>query len=115
MRSTSRRPPNVVRGLPRETTLRPSRGRYSGEITAPILLLRFPDGDVEYRSRLDDLAVGTRIRARGATWRVGALDGATVMLQSVETESPDGGTAGPLVLPDPLGDKPLTLEVLAEV
>ena len=37
-----------------------------------------------------------------------------MILESVETESPDGGTAGPLVLPDPLGDRPLTLEVLAE-
>jgi hypothetical protein len=37
-----------------------------------------------------------------------------VILESVETESPNGGTAGPLVLPDPLGDRPLTLEVLAE-
>jgi hypothetical protein len=114
VRFTSSRPPNKELGLPCGTTPCRSpakvqwRNRYA-HFPAPL-----PDGDVEYRSRLDGLAVGTRIRARGATWRVGALDGATVILESVETESPDGGTAGPLVLPDPLGDRPLTLEVLAE-
>jgi len=36
----------------------------------PILLLRFPDGDVEYRSTRGELSVGAVIRSRGAKWRV---------------------------------------------
>lgn len=80
-----------------------------------LLLLRFPDGDVEYRSTLADIAEGTRLRARGTSWRVRSINDLTVMLEAVETGAPDGASAGPVVVPDPLGDKPLTLEILAEV
>jgi hypothetical protein len=59
--------------------------------------------------------VGTRIRARGATWRVRGFDGQSVVLEALDGEAPDGAAPGPIVLPDPLGDKPLTLEVLAKV
>jgi hypothetical protein len=80
-----------------------------------VLLLRFPDGDVEYRSTLGDIVEGTRIRARGSSWRVRSINGLTVTLEAVGTAAPDGASAGPVVVPDPLGDKPLTLEILAEV
>ena len=32
----------------------------------PIILLRFPDGDVEYRSTGGELPVGVLVRSRGA-------------------------------------------------
>ena len=80
-----------------------------------VLLLRFPDGDVEYRSTLADIAEGMRIRARGTSWRVRSINGLTVTLEAMETAAPDGAPAGPVVVPDLLGDKPLTLEILAEV
>jgi hypothetical protein len=79
-----------------------------------VLLLRFPDGDVEYRSTLTDVVEGTRVRARGTSWRVRSINGLTVTLEAIDTVAPDGASAGPVVIPDPLGDKPLTLEILAE-
>ena len=36
---------------------------------------RFPDGDVEYPSTLADIVEGTRIRARGTSWRVRSIEG----------------------------------------
>ena len=80
-----------------------------------VLLLRFPDGDVEYRSTLADIVEGTQVRARGTSWRVRSINGLTVTLEAVETAAPDGASAGPVVIPDPLGDKPLTFEILAAV
>jgi hypothetical protein len=82
-----------------------------------VLLLRFPDGDVEYRSAaaLAEIVEGSRVRARGTSWRVRSINGLTVTLEAVDTVAPDGASAGPVVIPDPLGDKPLTLEILAEV
>jgi len=81
--------------------------------STPILILRFPDGDVEYRSTRGELPVGTLIRARGTLWRVRRYDGDAAFLEEAE---PQPGSAGaPIVIPDPLGgDTPLTLEVLTE-
>jgi len=84
-------------------------------LMSSVLLLRFPDGDVEYRSTLADVVEGTRVRARGTSWRVRSINGLTVTLEAIDTMAPDGASAGPVVVPDPLGDKPLTLEILAEV
>jgi hypothetical protein len=82
----------------------------------PILTLRFPDGEVEHRSTRRELPIGALVRARGSLWRIRAHTetGAAVV---EEAEPPvDGAAPGPVVIPDPLlGDKPLTLEVLAEV
>lgn len=84
-------------------------------VMSSVLLLRFPDGDVEYRSTLADIVEGAQVRARGTSWRVRSINGLTVTLEAVETAAPDGAPAGPVIVPDPLGDKPLTLEILAEV
>jgi hypothetical protein len=58
---------------------------------------------------------GTHVRARGTAWRVRSINGLTVTLEAIDTVAPDGASAGPVVIPDPLGHKPLTLEILAEV
>jgi hypothetical protein len=78
------------------------------------MLLRFPDGDVEYRSTRGELPVGALVRARGSLWRVRAHEGGAAMLDACEGE-PEGAAGGPVTLPDTFDDKPLTLEVLAEV
>jgi hypothetical protein len=84
--------------------------------TTPIHILRFPDGDFEYRSTRGELPVGTLLRARGSLWRVMRFEGSSAFLESAEASvEAHGGPSGPLVIPDPLGDKPLTLEVIAEV
>jgi hypothetical protein len=87
-----------------------------------ILTLRFPDGDVEHRSTQAELPIGSTVRTRGTHWRVREYDqrGAAI-LEPVETDGHgpatgdgQGAPSGPVVVPDPLGDKPLTLEVLVE-
>ena len=85
--------------------------------TTPILLLRFPDGDVEYRTTRGELPIGALIRSRGTTWRVRRYEGGTAFLEAAEDGDGAGGagaSAGPGVLPFTLGDEPLTVEVLAE-
>jgi hypothetical protein len=85
---------------------------YSRQIPkTPIFILRFPDGDVEYRSTRGELPIGTVIRARGALWRIRAYDGGAAMLETHEPA--EGAVGGSVKLPDPFDDKPLTLEVLA--
>lgn len=83
----------------------------------PILILRFPDGDVEWRSTRGELPVGALVRSRGTTWRVRHYDGGTAFLEAAEDGGGAGGagaSAGPGVLPLTLGDEPLTVEVLVE-
>ena len=62
-------------------------------LMSSVLLLRFPDGDVEYRSTLADIVEGTRVRARGTSWRVRSINGLTVTLEAVEADAPDGASA----------------------
>jgi hypothetical protein len=81
--------------------------------STPILILRFPDGDVEHRSTRGELPVGTELRSRGALWRISRYVGDAAMLESAERSDPAGGA--PSVIPSPLGDDPITLEVLAEI
>ena len=87
--------------------------------TTPILLLRFPDGDVEYRTTRGELPLGALIRSRGPTWRIRRYDGETAFLEPAEdgtgAASAAGASGGAGVLPLTLGDEPLTVEVLAEV
>jgi hypothetical protein len=52
------------------------------------------------------------VRARGTVWRVREFRGSAAYLE--EAAPQPGPMGGPIVLPDPLGDSPLTLEVLAE-
>ena len=82
--------------------------------TTPILILRFPDGDVEYRSTRGDVPVGTLVRSRGGLWRVRQhTESGAAILESAE-EPAQGAARGPVVIPDPLGDKPLIVEILVE-
>jgi hypothetical protein len=87
--------------------------------TTPILTLRFPDGDVEHRSTRGELPVGTLIRARGTLWRIRDFVGAAAILELAEADQDGadgahGASTGPLVKPAPLGDMPLTFEVVPE-
>ena len=79
--------------------------------TTPILLLRFPDGDVEYRSTRGDLPVGTQVRARGREWRIARYEGTSAYLEPLD--DPSGAPTSPLTTPIGLGDEPLTVEVLS--
>ncbi|HEX2426407.1 MAG TPA: hypothetical protein VHI53_00670 [Gaiellaceae bacterium] len=80
------------------------------------MILRFPDGDVEYRSTRGELPTGALVRARGTTWRVRSFTGRVALLESAEQPvDGDGAGGGPVVIPTPLGDQPLTLEILSEV
>ena len=79
----------------------------------PIVILRFPDGEVEYRSTQGELPIGAQIRARGCLWRVRKYtESGAAILESAEV--PGQGTPGSrTVNPSPIGDEPMTIEVLA--
>jgi hypothetical protein len=81
--------------------------------STPIILLRFPDGDVEWRSTRGELPIGTLVRSRGALWRVRAYEGEAVLLEEASVE--DQFRHGPVVKPSPLGDEPTLLETIIEV
>ena len=76
--------------------------------------MRFPDGDVEYRSTRGELPVGTQVRSRGSVWRVREFSGSAAILEPVESEDLAGPAGGSVITPGPLGDKPLTFEILTE-
>ena len=78
-----------------------------------IILLRFPDGDVEYRSSGSELPVGVLVRSRGALWRVRKSDGSTVILDEASPE--DQASHGPVTAPTPIGERPVLLETILEV
>jgi len=78
----------------------------------PVLILRFPDGDVEYRTTRGELPIGAQVRARGCLWRIREYteSGAAILERA---EVPGEGTAGGrTVNPGPIGDEPMTIEVL---
>ena len=79
----------------------------------PIFLLRFPDGDVEWRSTSGELPIGVLIRSRGALWRVQAHEGGAVILQEASLE--DQASHGPVTTPTPIGDRQVLLETILEV
>ena len=78
----------------------------------PILALRFPDGEVEYRSTRGELPIGAQVRARGRLWRVREYsESGAAILESADV--PGVGTPGArTVNPSPIGDEPMTIEVL---
>ena len=49
-------------------------------------------------------------------WRISQYRGRAAILESAEPPVDDGVAAagGPVIIPTPLGDMPLTLEILAE-
>lgn len=79
----------------------------------PIVILRFPDGEVEWRSASVELPVGTLVRSRGALWRVRSSDDGTVVLDEASPE--DQVMHGPVMKPSPLGDESILLETIIEV
>jgi hypothetical protein len=79
----------------------------------PIVILRFPDGEVEWRSASVELPAGTLVRSRGALWRVRSSDRGTVVLDEASTE--DQVMHGPVMKPSPLGDESILLETIIEV
>jgi len=79
----------------------------------PIALLRFPDGDVEWRSTRGELPVGVLVRSRGALWRVRAHERGAVILEEASLE--DQASHGPVTTPTPIGDRPVLLETILNV
>ena len=79
----------------------------------PIVILRFPDGQVEWRSTRGELPIGTLVRSRGALWRVREFQGGTVLLAEASHE--DQVMHGPVMQPSPLGDEPVLLETIIEI
>jgi hypothetical protein len=83
-----------------------------GAERAPILRLRFPDGDVELRWMTDRLPVGVLVRSRGALWRVTYSNGDAVTLEPASAE--DQAQHGPVTKPAPLGEESIFLETIVE-
>jgi hypothetical protein len=55
--------------------------------------------------------VGTTIRSRGQLWRIVRFENEAAILEAAV----DGAPRGALTSPDPLGDTPLTVEILSEL
>ena len=82
-------------------------------LDTPILILRFPDGDVEWRSTRGELPIGAKVRARGTLWRIREYsDGGAAILEVFEVLG-QGTPGSRTVNPSPIGDEPMTIEVLA--
>ena len=77
--------------------------------STPIHRLRFPD-EMQYRTTRGVLAVGTLLRARGTLWRVDSYEGPVAYLEAAEEHGQIGGA---VIIPTPLGEDPLTLEVMS--
>jgi hypothetical protein len=78
-----------------------------------IVILRFPDGDAEWRTTRGELPIGTLVRSRGALWRVRAYEGHAVFLAPASPE--DQAMHGPVTKPSPLGDEQILLETIIEI
>ncbi len=81
--------------------------------STPILILRFPDGDAEYRSTQGELPVGVLVRSRGTLWRVRAHQNGTAFLEPASPE--DAAIHGPVADPTPFGEQSITLETVVEI
>ena len=56
------------------------------------------------------------IRSRGRQWRIARFENEAAILEAPEEEpGNDGAPGGAVTSPDPLGDTPLTVEILSEV
>jgi hypothetical protein len=58
--------------------------------------------------------VGTIIRSRGRQWRIARFENEAAILEAASDSAVDGAPGGPLTSRDPLGDTPLTVEILSE-
>ncbi|HYH61247.1 MAG TPA: hypothetical protein VD766_05225 [Solirubrobacterales bacterium] len=76
----------------------------------PIVLLRFPDGEIEWRSTRGELPTGVLVRSRGTLWRVRDHDGDAVILEEASLD--DQASHGPVTTPTPIGDRPVLLETV---
>ena len=79
----------------------------------PILILRFPDGDVQYQSTRGELPVGAKIRARGTFWRIREYAAGGAAILEVFEVLGQGTPGSRTINPTPIGDEPMTIEVLA--
>ena len=79
--------------------------------TTPIRRIRFPDGDVEYRTTRGELPLGTVLVSRGVHWRVVRYDGETALVALADARGSRART-GSAAAPSPLGPEPPTLEVM---
>jgi hypothetical protein len=59
--------------------------------------------------------VGTVIRSRGRQWRIARFENEAAILEAAEESGTDGAPGGAVTSPDPLGDTPLTVEILSEI
>jgi hypothetical protein len=59
--------------------------------------------------------VGTIIRSRGQLWRITRFENEAAILEAASEAAVDGAPGGALTSLDPLGDTPLTVEILSEV
>jgi hypothetical protein len=59
--------------------------------------------------------VGTIIRSRGQLWRIARFENEAAILEAADKSRNDGAPGGAVTSPDPLGDTPLTVEILSEV
>jgi len=59
--------------------------------------------------------VGTIIRSRGQLWRIARFENEAAILEAADEPSNDGAPGGAVTSSDPLGDTPLTVEILSAV
>jgi hypothetical protein len=55
------------------------------------------------------------IRSRGRQWRIARFENEAAILEAADESSNDGAPGGAVTSQDPLGDTPLTVEILSEV
>jgi hypothetical protein len=58
--------------------------------------------------------VGTTIRSRGQLWRIARFENEAAILEAASESAIEGAPGGALTSLDPLGDTPLTVEILSE-
>ena len=73
---------------------------------------RPPSVETSARKR-GELPVGAHVQARGVLWRVRAYRNDAAILAPLDEDGAFGGP--PRLIPDPLGDTPLIVEVMSKL
>ena len=55
------------------------------------------------------------IRSRGRQWRIARFENEAAILEAADESGNDGAPGGAVTSRDPLGDTPLTVEILSEI
>ena len=58
--------------------------------------------------------MGTIIRSRGQLWRIARFENEAAILEAADGSTNDGAPGGAVTSQDPLGETPLTVEILSE-